>query len=74
MVDLEKVNQLFDNSKNRKLKAVFEKYSVTTIERCSEVRSSTPISWVQILILIIAVFIGLVAFIATLSVCCLYSK
>ena len=74
MVDLEKVNQLFDNAKNRKLKAVFEKFSVTTIERCSEVKSSQPISWVQILILIIAVFIGVVAFIATMSVCCLYSK
>ena len=73
-MDLDKVNNLFDNNKNRKLGEVFEKYSVTNVERCSQVRSAPKINWIQVLILIIAVFIGLVAFIATITICCLYSK
>jgi len=74
VVDLDKVNNLFDNNKNRKLGEVFQKYSVTNVERCSQVRSAPKINWIQVLILIIAVFIGVVAFIATISICCLYSK
>ena len=74
MVDLEKINQLFDGKKNRKLSAVFDKYSVTNVERCSQVRAAPTINWIQILILIIAVFIGVVAFIASITICCLHSK
>jgi len=74
VVDLEKINQLFDSNKNRKLKAVFDKYSVTNVERCTQVRAAPKVNWIQILILIIAVFIGLVAFISTITICCLYSK
>ena len=74
VVDLDKVNRLFDESKNRKLNDVFEKFSVTSVERCSEVRAAPAVNWIQILILIIAVFIGVVAFISTIIICCLYSK
>ena len=37
-------------------------------------RAAPSVSWVQVLILIIAVFIGVVAFFATIIICCLYSK
>ena len=74
MVDLDVVNQLFDNKRNRKLKAVFSKYSVNNVERCSQVRAAPRVDWIQILILIIAVFIGVAAFVATITICCLYSK
>ena len=39
-----------------------------------QVRAAPSVSWVQVLILIIAVFIGVVAFLATIVICCLYSK
>ena len=74
MVDLDKVNRLFDNRRNRKLAAVFSKYSVNSVERCSQVRTAPKVDWIQILILIIAVFIGVAAFVATITICCLYSK
>ena len=74
VVDLDVVNQLFDNKRNRKLKAVFSKYSVNNVERCSQVRAAPRVDWIQILILIIAVFIGVAAFVATITICCLYSK
>ena len=73
-MDLDVVNQLFDNKRNRKLKAVFSKYSVNNVERCSQVRAPPRVDWIQILILIIAVFIGVAAFVATITICCLYSK
>merc|ERR1711884_761326 len=69
VVDLDKVNRLFDESKNRKLNDVFEKFSVTSVERCSEVRAAPAVNWIQILILTIAVFIGVVAFISTVIIC-----
>ena len=74
VVDLDKVNRLFDNRRNRKLKSVFSKYSVNSVERCSQVRTAPKVDWIQILILIIGVFIGVSAFVATITICCLYSK
>ena len=43
---------------------------------CSLVRVRAPpkINWIQLCILIIGVFIGVAGFIATITLCCLYSK
>jgi len=74
VVDLDNVQNLFTNKKNKKLNDLFDKYSVDSVERCARVRTPPKINWIQFCILIIAVFIGIAAFIASIVVCCLYSK
>lgn len=74
VVDLDNVQNLFDNKKNKKLNDLFEKYSVDKVERCARVRTPPKINWIQFCILIISVFIGIAAFVASIVVCCLYSK
>jgi len=74
VVDLDNVQKLFNKRKNKKLEDLFEKYSVDSVERCARVRTPPKINWIQFCILIIAVFIGMSAFIASIVVCCLYSK
>ena len=74
VVDLDNVQNLFNRKKNKKLDELFLKYSVDNVERCARVRTPPKINWIQFCILIIAVFIGISAFIASIVVCCLYSK
>ena len=74
VVELGTTSNLFDASKNPKINATFSKYGVDRVERCAVVRANYKINWIQICILIIAVFIGLSAFIAAIVICCLYSK
>jgi hypothetical protein len=38
------------------------------------VRAPPKINWIQTCILVIGVFIGMAGFIATITLCCLYSK
>ena len=40
----------------------------------SRVRAPPKINWIQLCILVIGVFIGVAGFIATITLCCLYSK
>lgn len=74
VIDLNEVQSLFMADANPELKAKLDKYRVISVERCANVRSTYKVSWVQICILLIAVLIGVVAFIAALTICCLYSK
>ena len=74
VVSLDAVQQLFAPAANKKLEELFTKYSVDQVERCSRVREPPSINWVQFCILLIAIFIGLAALAAALTVCCLYSK
>jgi len=74
VVDLDNVQNMFNSRKNKKLENLFSKYSVDSVERCARVRTPPKINWIQFCILIIAVFIGIAAFIASIVVCCLYSK
>jgi len=74
VVDLDDVQNMFNRRRNKKLEELFVKYSVDAVERCAKVRTPPKINWIQFCILIIAVFIGLAAFIASIVVCCLYSK
>merc|ERR1712079_851333 len=74
MGDLDDVQNMFNRRRNKKLENLFSKYSVDSVERCARVRTPPKINWIQFCILIIAVFIGIAAFIASIVVCCLYSK
>ena len=49
---------------------------IQSLRLCSLVRVRAPpkINWIQLCILIIGVFIGVAGFIATITLCCLYSK
>jgi len=74
VVDLDKVQNLFSDKQNRELTDLLSKYSVDSVERCAQVRAPPKITWVQFCILIIGVFIGIASFIASIVICCLYSK
>ena len=71
VVDLTKAQDIVKSSN---LENVFDKYSVVGVERCSQVKSNYKVNWIQICILIIAVFIGVASFIAAIFLCCLYRK
>merc|ERR1712025_1348688 len=74
VIDLSKAQSLFNMEKNRKLAELMAKYAVDSVERCAQIRKPPKITWVQLCILVIAVFIGVASFIASIVVCCLYSK
>lgn len=74
-IDLSSVQTLFDPRTIRPdLQEKLDKFRVIRVERCANARSSYTISWVQMCILAIGIMIGLVAFIAAVTTCCLYSK
>merc|ERR1712062_857837 len=72
-VNLDEVQGIFAED-NAQLKTLLEKYSVDSVERCARVRAPPKINWIQLCILVIGVFIGVAGFIATITLCCLYSK
>jgi len=74
VVELPMAETLFNVDKNDNLAELMNKYSVDSVERCAEIRKPPKLTWVQLCILIIAVFIGVASFIASIVVCCLYSK
>jgi hypothetical protein len=72
-VNLDSVQSLF-SKENPRLQELLKQYSVDSVERCARVRPPPKVNWIQICILVIAVFIGMAGFIATIVLCCLYSK
>ena len=43
-------------------------------QRCAEIFVNHKIQWVEISLLVIAALIGFLAFIATIAICCFYSR
>ena len=43
-------------------------------QRCAEIFVNQKIQWVELSLLVIAALIGFLAFIATIAICCFYSK
>ena len=74
-IALSSVQTLFDPKTIRPdLQEKLDKFRVIKVERCANVKSTYTISWVQICILAIGILIGVIAFIAAVTTCCLYSK
>ena len=46
----------------------------SSLKRCAVVASTAGVSWVQVCLLAIACLVGLLALIAAVATCCLYSK
>ena len=44
------------------------------MQRCAEIFVNQKIQWVELSLLVIAALIGFLAFIATIAICCFYSK
>jgi hypothetical protein len=74
VIDLNSVQSLFDARANPSVQEKLEKFRVISVERCANVKSNYEVSWVQICILAIAILIGIVAFVAATTLCCLFGK
>lgn len=75
VIDLNSVATLFrPETSSPELTSLLTKYNVVSVERCSLNRSNYRVSWVEVCILIIAVFIGVAAFLAITITCCLHDR
>jgi len=74
VIDLNSVQSLFDSRANAGVKEKLDKFRVISVERCANVKSNYKVTWVQICILAIAILIGIVAFVAATTLCCLFGK
>ncbi|KAF2368301.1 Cadherin [Trinorchestia longiramus] len=72
----EETEVLLDAEENPRLKEVYDKYGVTTVERCVArvVNRAGATDWVEVWVLLLAALIGVGAAIAACTVCCLYSR
>merc|ERR1712183_547790 len=73
VVDLKTSEDLFKSSEID-LTELYEEYDIIATERCAEIFINQKIQWVELSLLVIAALIGFLAFIATIAICCFYSK
>ncbi|VVC39330.1 Hypothetical protein CINCED_3A006945 [Cinara cedri] len=65
---------LLEDPSNHELKNVYKQYEVKNIERCSPKQVKSTVTWVQMSVLGIAIFIGFVSIFAICLLCCSYKK
>lgn len=65
---------LLEDPSNHELKNVYKQYEVKNIERCSPKQVKSAVTWVQISVLGIATFIGLISIFSICLLCCSYKK
>merc|ERR1712079_449803 len=73
MGDLKTSEDLFKSSEID-LTELYQEYDIIATERCAEIFVNQKIQWVELSLLVIAALIGFLAFIATIAICCFYSK
>jgi len=73
VVDLETSKTIFNNNESD-LKDLYDAYNIVQVERCAEVFVTRKVQWIEISLMAIAALIGFLAFIATIAICCFYSK
>lgn len=70
--NVEEMETILADPKNKNLKRVLSKYNIQEVTRCASTASISEISWIEIWVLVLSVLIGLMALIAACTLSCLY--
>nr|CAD7590795.1 unnamed protein product [Timema genevievae] len=71
--DLNDMQSLLQDPNNSELDQIYIKYNVQAVQRCALTIAKAEASWTQLWVLVLAAFIGIAAFGAGITTCCLYS-